>query len=89
MNLTLSTMRYKLFRACIALVITISFVSAAQKPIDVTGQTNKIDGKRSEELKLGFAAANKILFNFSELNKKKQKEIEILEYPESFKLFGF
>jgi hypothetical protein len=69
--------------------ITISSVSFTQEPIDVTDQTIKIGGGKSEEIMLGFAAGDKILFNFSEINGKNLKEIEILEYPETSKFSDF
>jgi hypothetical protein len=70
-------------------LLTISFVSSAQEPIDVTDQTIKIGGGRSEEIMLGFAAGDRIIFNFSEINGKELKEIEILEYPKSSKFSDF
>lgn len=53
----------------------------AQGPIDVTDQTIKIGGLKEEELYLGFATGDKIVFNFEEKDGKELKEVEIVEYP--------
>lgn len=62
---------------------------SAQEPIDVTDQTIKIGGKKEEELYFGFAAGDKILFNFQEANDKELKEVEIVEYPSSSKFSDY
>ncbi|RYF99500.1 MAG: hypothetical protein EOO02_16780 [Chitinophagaceae bacterium] len=51
------------------------------KVIDVTEQTIRLGGGKKEELMFGFAAGDKIIFNFQEENSKDVKEIEIIEYP--------
>jgi hypothetical protein len=51
------------------------------KLIDVTDQTIRLGGGKKEELMFGFAAGDKIVFNFQEENSKDLKEIEIIEYP--------
>ncbi|HTE25540.1 hypothetical protein [Flavitalea sp.] len=51
------------------------------KLIDVTDQTIRLGGGKKEELMFGFAAGDKIIFNFLEENGKDVKEIEIIEYP--------
>lgn len=61
----------------------------SQEAIDITDQTIKIGGTRSEEIMIGFAAGDKIVFNFKELNGKELKEIEILEYPGTSKFSEF
>jgi len=66
-----------------------SSVIAQSKTIDVTEQTIKIGATKSEEIYIGFAAGDKILFNFEEVNKKELKEIEILEYPDNSKFSDF
>ncbi len=63
--------------------------SFSQELIDVTDQTIKIGATKSEEIMFGFAAGDKIVFNFSELNGKELKEIEIIEYPETSKFSAF
>ena len=51
-------------------------ISFAQQPvavesaIDVTEQTLKIGGTKSEEIMFGFAKGDIIVFNFSEINGK-------------------
>lgn len=64
-------------------------ISLAQEPIDVTDQTIKIGGTRSEEIMLGFAPGDKIVFNFTEINGKDLKEVEVIEYPETSKFSDF
>jgi hypothetical protein len=54
----------------------------AQQPVEVTDQKIKISAKSSEELLFAFAAGDQVVFNFSEINKKDLKELEILEYPD-------
>ncbi|MET0298633.1 MAG: hypothetical protein ABW036_02695 [Flavitalea sp.] len=51
------------------------------KALDVTEQTIRIGGGKKEELMFGFAAGDRIIFNFQEMNNKELKEIEITEYP--------
>ena len=51
------------------------------KVIDVTDQTIRLGGGKKEELMFGFAAGDKIIFNFEETDSKELKEIEIIEYP--------
>jgi hypothetical protein len=51
------------------------------KIIDVTEQTISLGFGKKEELMFGFAAGDKIIFNFQEIDGKELKEIEIIEYP--------
>jgi hypothetical protein len=51
------------------------------KVIDVTDQTIRLGGGKKEELMFGFAAGDKIIFNFEEADGKDVKEIEVIEYP--------
>jgi hypothetical protein len=62
---------------------------AQQQPIEVTEQTLKIGAKDEHFIYCGFAAGDKIIFDFQEINGKKIKEVEILEYPESSKFSDF
>lgn len=71
--------------ACLFIIHTAN----AQTPIDVTDQTIKIKANKEEEIMFGFAAGDKILFNFEEVNKKDLKEIEILEYPSTSRFSGY
>lgn len=78
--------------AKILLVIASSitlFPAFAQEPIDVTDQTIKIGATRSEEIMLGFAGGDKIVFNFTEVNGKDLKEVEVIEYPSTSKFSDF
>ena len=61
----------------------------SQAPVDVTDQTIKIGATKSEEVYIGFAAGDKIIFNFKEANGKELKEIEIIEYPDNSKFSDF
>jgi hypothetical protein len=72
----------------IALFLNAVFVFG-QDAIDVTDQTIKIGSLKEEEFYFGFAAGDKIVFSFQEINYKELKEIEILEYPESSKFSDY
>lgn len=60
-----------------------------QDLIDVTDQTIKLGGRKEEELYFGFAAGDKIIFNFKEAENKELKEIEIVEYPNNSKFSDY
>jgi hypothetical protein len=70
-------------------IIFLAWQANAQEAIDVTDQTLKIGGLKEEELYFGFAAGDKIIFNFKEVNNKELKELEITEYPLSSKFSDF
>src|SRR5258706_2455963 len=74
---------------CFAIMILAALPCFSQTPVDVTDQTIKIAGTRSEEIYLGFAAGDKIIFNFTETGGKELKEIEISEYPDNSKFSDF
>ena len=74
---------------CIALLILAFLPSYSQTAIDVTDQTIKIGATKSEEIYFGFAAGDKIIFNFTEASGKELKEIEITEYPDNSKFSDF
>lgn len=80
-------MKTKLF-LCIAVLLTFQSLQA-QTPIDVTEQTIKIKALTEEVLYFGFAEGDQIVFNFSELDKKELKEVEIIEFPSSSKFSDF
>ena len=67
--------------------VTASF--AQQAPIDVTEQTIKLGPMQEQELQFGFAAGDKILFQFKEINDKELKEIEVIEYPNTPKFSDY
>lgn len=69
--------------------LVVSLYSFSQEAIDVTEQTIKVKGMKEEEIQLGFAAGDKIIFNFKEVNDKDMKEVEILEYPSTSKFSDF
>ena len=60
-----------------------------QEPVDLTDQTIRIVGLNEEEIYLGFAEGDKIIFNFKEVDNKELKEIEIVEYPNNLKFSDF
>lgn len=66
-----------------------TMIVSGQEPVDVTDQTIKIGGLKEEELYFGFAAGDKIIFNFEEVNNKELKEIEIIEYPSNSKFSDY
>jgi len=61
----------------------------SQIPIDVTDQTLKISGMKEEILYFGFAEGDQIVLDFSEVDGKELKEIEVSEYPSSSKYTDF
>ncbi len=60
-----------------------------QEPVDITDQTIKIGAFKEEELHFGFAAGDKIIFNFKEIDNKELKEIEIVEFPNNSKFSDY
>ena len=84
-------MTFKLLRrwAHIGLFFFTTTAFAQQAPIDVTEQTIKIGPMQEQELQFGFAAGDKILFQFKEINDKELKEIEIVEYPTTSKFSDY
>jgi hypothetical protein len=78
------------FKSTILFFVFIGFTSTrAQQPVEVTDQKIKISAKSSEELMFAFAAGDQVVFNFSEINNKDIKELEILEYPDASKFADF
>jgi hypothetical protein len=77
------------FLTLIGLLFLTVMSYAQQEPIDVTDQTIKIGGLKEEELYFGFAAGDKIVFNFNQVDNKELKEIEIVEYPNNSKFSDY
>ncbi|MBN8856739.1 MAG: hypothetical protein J0H29_00040 [Sphingobacteriales bacterium] len=73
----------------LTVLFTCSINALGQEPIDITDQTIKIGGFKEEELYFGFAAGDKIIFNFKEADNKQLKEVEIVEYPNSSKFSDY
>ena len=72
------------------LVLLITLHSFGQiQPVDVADLTLKVGGVETEVLYYGFAAGDKIVFNFEELKGKPLKEIEIVELPGNSKFSDF
>jgi len=63
--------------------------SVAQIPIDVAESTFKLGGLKEEEFYYGFAEGDQLTFNFSEVNGKELKEVEIIELPSSSKFMDY
>lgn len=80
-------MKTKLF-LCLAVLFSVAAIHA-QTPIDVTEQTIKVKAFSEEVLYFGFEEGDQIVFNFSEVDKKELKEIEIIEFPASSKFSDF
>lgn len=68
------------------LIFIFSYNLSAQNPVDVFESTLKIGCFGAEEYLCGFAEGDVLVFNFEEINGKKLKEVEILEY-QSFPKF--
>lgn len=85
---TKESIMQKIFILIAALCIW-SLTTHGQDLVDVTDQTIKIGGFKEEELYFGFAAGDKIVFNFKEVDNKQLKEIEIIEYPNNSKFSDY
>jgi len=70
-------------------LLLLSVNAFGQELIDVTDQTIRIGGMKDEEIYLGFAEGDKIIFNFHEADNKELKEIEIFEYPNNSKFSDY
>lgn len=57
--------------------------------INVIENTLKIGGLREEVFYFGFAQGDQLIFNFSEIDNKELKEIEIIEYPSNSKFMDY
>ncbi len=64
-------------------------VAIAQSPVDVAESTLKIGGLGEEVFYYGFAEGDQLIFNFTEVNGKELKEVEITELPSSSKYMDF
>ncbi len=63
------------------LVCLISIQIAGQNPVDIAENTVKVGIMTDEIFYFGFAAGDKLVFNFEEVNGKEVREVEIQEYP--------
>ena len=57
------------------------FLLYGQTPVTVVENTLKLGPFKEEVFYYGFAAGDKLIFNFEEANKKELKELEIMELP--------
>src|SRR5262245_32220499 len=57
------------------------FLLLGQKPVTVVENTLKLGPFKEEVFYYGFAAGDKLIFNFEEGNNKELKEVEIMELP--------
>lgn len=73
----------------LVVALLLFLTSFSQETVDVTDQKIKVGGLKEEELYFGFAAGDKIIFNFQEIDKKELKEVEIIEYPGNSKFSDF
>ncbi len=71
------------------IIVASSFQSLAQTPIDVAESTLKISGLGEEIFYYGFKEGDQMIFNFSEVNGKELKELEITELPSSSKFMDY
>ena len=75
------------------LMLTIGLLTAfrlyGQKPVMVVENTFKVGPFKEEVFHYGFAAGDKLVFNFEEVNKKEMKEVEIMELPSSSKFMDY
>lgn len=59
----------------------VSICLSGQNPIDIIENTVKVSAMADEIFYFGFAAGDKMIFNFEEVNGKEVKEVEIQEMP--------
>ena len=80
-------------RKIIITIITIGLFPCGrlycQKPVMVVENTFKVGPFKEEVFHYGFAAGDKLVFNFEEVNKKEMKEVEIMELPSSSKFMDY
>lgn len=81
----LSTMLRKFFIVVVTIVLFPCYRLMGQTPIVIVESTLKIASLKEEVFYYGFAAGDKLIFNFEETNNKELKEIEITEMPSSVK----
>ena len=60
-----------------------------QTPVDVSESTLKVSGFGEEVFYYGFSEGDQLIFNFSEVNGKELKELEIIELPSSSKFMDY
>ena len=65
------------------------FFLYAQKPVVVVENTLKLGPFKEEVFYYGFAAGDKLIFNFEEANKKELKEVEIMELPSTSRFMDY
>jgi len=70
-------------------ILLLGMVSHSQQPIDVAESTLKVSAMTEEVFYYGFAEGDQLIFNFTEVNGKELKELEITELPSSSKFMDF
>ena len=82
-----------MMRKFLLLLIITSFLPYcrlfSQNPVMVVENTLKVGPFKEEVFHYGFAAGDKLIFNFEEVNKKEMKEVEIMELPSSSKFMDY
>src|ERR1041384_3743878 len=61
----------------------------SQTPVMVVESTLKLGPFKEEVFYYGFAAGDKLVFNFEETNKKELKEVEIMEMPSTSRFMDY
>lgn len=79
----------KLFLPILVSGLVSAFRLYGQKPVMVVESTLKVGPFKEEAFYYGFAAGDKLIFNFEEANNKELKEIEIMELPSSSKFMDY
>lgn len=85
----LSNMSRKFFITILTIGLLNSFQLYSQKPVTVVESTVKVGPFKEEAFYYGFAAGDKLIFNFEEANNKDVKEVEIMEMPSSSKFMDY
>ena len=82
-------MRYKFIFFIQTLLLISSSQLNAQTPVDVIESTLKVNMIGEEIFYFGFAAGDKMIFNFEEATGKELKEVEITELPSTSRFIDY
>lgn len=82
-------MNRKFTLAMLAIGLFTTFHVYGQKPVTVAESTVKLGPFKEEVFYYGFAAGDKIIFNFEETNNKELKEVEIMEMPSTSRFMDY
>ena len=79
----------KFFSVTLTIGLLTTFPLYSQKPVVVVESTLKVGPFKEEVFYYGFAAGDKLVFNFEETNNKELKEVEIMELPSTSRFMDY